>query len=249
MEENKQRIIQSLQTGLGLLEMIAKERKPMKFTDIQHLSNMTKSNLHKYLTTFIQSGFLYRDPVTYTYKLGNKLVEIGNVAQGDTSIIKIADPYMKAFTEETGLTALIAIPSLEGPLVKEIWSVTYGIDIGAQNGTTLPLISSTGYIFYAFKDGIQQIKWIDQSNKTLLNQTQHAFLQEIEQVKEQLFVAKTEPLKEHISSCSVPVFNFQQELIAAITAVGYKNLIPNNHHHPTAQKMLVLSQKLSNYFK
>ena len=214
----------------------------MKFTEIQQLSNMTKSNLHKYLTTLIQSGFLYRDPVSYTYRLGNKLIEIGNIAQGDTSIIEIADPYMKAFTEETGLTALIAIPSLDGPLIKEIWSVTYGIDIGAQNGTILPLISSTGYIFYAFKDGIQVDNWIDQSNKTLP-------IQEIEQVKEQLFVTKTEPLIEHISSCSVPVFNFQQKLVAAITAVGYKNLIPNDHQHPTAQKMLVLSQRLSNYFK
>ncbi|MEI4769930.1 helix-turn-helix domain-containing protein [Psychrobacillus sp. FJAT-51614] len=248
MVEKKQRIIQSLQTGLGLLEMIAKERRPMNFTEIQQLSNMTKSNTHKYLMTFIQSGFLYRDPVTNTYKLGNKLIEIGNIAQRDTSI-EIVDPYMKAFTEETGLTALIAIPSLDGPLIKEIWSVTYGIDIGAQNGTTLPLVSSTGFIFYAFKEGIQINNWIEQSFKILSYQTQQAIVHEIEQVKEQLFVAKTEPLIEHISSCSVPLFNFKSELVAAITAVGFKNLIPNDYHHPTAQKMIMLSQQLSNYFK
>lgn len=249
MEEKKQTVIQSLQTGLELLEIIAKERRPMKFTEIQQLSNMTKSKMYKYLTTLTQCGFLFKDPVTNMYKLGNKLIEIGNIAQGDTSIIELADPYLKAFTEETGLTALIAIPSAEGPLIKEIWSVTYGINIGAQNGTTLPLISSTGSIFYAFKKGIHISNWIDQSWITLSDQTQQQVKQEIEQVRAYLFAAKTEPLIEHISSCSVPIFNFQQELVAAITAVGFKNLIPNDHKHPTAQKMLALSQKLSNYLK
>ncbi|WKA59126.1 helix-turn-helix domain-containing protein [Planococcus shenhongbingii] len=247
MEERKPAIIQSLQNGLDVLEMIAKERRPMKFTEIQQLTNMTKSNIHKYLTTLSLAGFLHRDSATHTYTLGNRLIEIGNMAQGDTSFIEIADSYMKAFAEETGLTALIALPSIDGPLVKEIWSVTYGIDIGAQHGTTLPLLSSTGYIFYAFQEGLQLNKWINQSSQTLSVHEQLAIMKEMEQVKEHLFAAKTEPLIEHISSCSVPVFNHQQELVAAITAVGYKNLIPQNHHHPNAQKMLALSKKLSNY--
>jgi len=249
MKENKQTVIQSLQTGLTLLETIAKERRPMKYTEIQSLSNMTKSSMYKYLTTLVQSGFLFRDSATNMYRLGNKLIEIGSIAQRDTSIIELADPYMKAFTEETGLTALIAVPSLDGPLIKEIWSVTYGINIGAQNGTILPFISSTGSIFYAFKEGIQLNKWIDQSWIALPAQIQQQVLDEITQIKSHLFVAKTEPLIEHISSCSVPIFNFQQELVGAITAVGFKNTIPNDYQHPTAHKMLTLSQKLSNYLK
>lgn len=249
MAERKPATIQSLQNGLDVLEMIARERRPMKFTEIQQLSNMTKSNIHKYLTTLAQSGFLNRDPVDNTYKLGTRLIEIGNMARGETSITEIADPYMKAFTEETGLTALIALPSIDGPLIKEIWSVTYGIDIGAQNGTTLPLFSSTGYIFYAFQERLQLKEWIHQSRGAWPTETEAIKMQEIDQVKEQLFAAKTEPLVEHISSCSVPVFNYQQELVAAITAVGYKNLIPQDHQHAIAQKMLELSQQLSNYFK
>src|SRR4051812_21143561 len=90
MEEKKQAVIQSLQTGFGLIEMIAKERRPMKFTEIQQLSNMTKSKMYKYLTTLTQTGFLYRDSITNMYRLGNKLIKLGNIAQGDTSIIEIA---------------------------------------------------------------------------------------------------------------------------------------------------------------
>ncbi|SDH48265.1 transcriptional regulator, IclR family [Planococcus glaciei] len=249
MAERKPATIQSLQNGLDVLELIARERRPMKFTEILLLSNMTKSNIHKYLTTLAQAGFLNRDPVANTYRLGNRLIEIGNMAQSETSIAEIADPYMKNFTEQTGLTALIALPSIDGPFIKEIWSVTYGIDIGAQNGTTLPLFSSTGYIFYAFQEGLQLNHWIDQSRRAMPIEAESVDNQEIAQVKEQQFAAKNEPLIEHISSCSVPVFNHQKQLVAAITAVGYKNLIPQDHQHEIAQQMLDLAQQLSHYFK
>lgn len=249
MEEKKAAVIQSLKTGLGLIELIAKERRPMKFTEIQLMSDMAKSNVHKYLTTFVQTGFLERDSSTHTYKLGSKLIEIGTMAQEATSLTELIDPYMKAFTNETGLTALIALPSLNGPYIKEIWSVTYGINIGAQNGMVLPLLSSTGYIFYAFQEGLQLSKWIIQSSRELSIETKQTIRKEIEQIEKTSFIAKKEPLIEHISSCSVPVFNTRQELTAAITVVGYHNLVPNDPQHSVAEKMLELAQQLSHFFK
>ncbi len=54
--------IQSLQIGLGILDLVAKQEKPLKFTDIQELTQITKSNLYKYLNTLTQLGLLYRDP-------------------------------------------------------------------------------------------------------------------------------------------------------------------------------------------
>jgi IclR family transcriptional regulator, acetate operon repressor len=44
--------IQSLQIGLNILEILAMEKEPLKFTDIQNLTSMTKSNLYKYLSTY-----------------------------------------------------------------------------------------------------------------------------------------------------------------------------------------------------
>lgn len=91
--------------------------------------------------------------------------------------------------------------------------------------------------------------WLDTSFGALSVKMQQEIKKEIKQVKQHLFAAKTEPLVEHISSCSVPVFNIKNELVGAITAVGFKNLIPADYLHPTAQKMIALSQCLANYFK
>ena len=103
--------IQSLQIGLNILEILAMEKEPLKFTDIQNLTSMTKSNLYKYLSTLCQFGLINRNPHTNTYTLGHKLVQLGNVALGQSSLIEVVIPYFKKITEKTNLTVLLAVPS------------------------------------------------------------------------------------------------------------------------------------------
>jgi predicted Zn-ribbon and HTH transcriptional regulator len=50
MTKNPQ-MIHSLQTGIQIIELIAKQEHPLKFTEIQELSGLTKSNLYKCLNT------------------------------------------------------------------------------------------------------------------------------------------------------------------------------------------------------
>lgn len=64
-KENK---IQSLEIGLNILEIIANHKEPLKFTEIQNITSMTKSNLYKYLTTLHEFGAIQRNPDN-TYSL------------------------------------------------------------------------------------------------------------------------------------------------------------------------------------
>jgi IclR family transcriptional regulator, acetate operon repressor len=57
------------------------------------------------------------------------------------------------------LTIFLAVPSKNGPLVSYILSADYGINIGAQIGTHLPLSSSTGVVFSAFEKDVLLKEW------------------------------------------------------------------------------------------
>ena len=61
---------------------------------------MTKSNLYKYLSTLSQFGLIYRNPDTNTYTLGYKLIQLGNVALGQSSLVEMVIPYLKKINEK-----------------------------------------------------------------------------------------------------------------------------------------------------
>jgi DNA-binding IclR family transcriptional regulator len=240
--------IQSLQVGLNILEVLAMEKEPLKFTDIQNLTAMTKSNLYKYLSTLSQFGLIYRNPDTNAYTLGHKLVQLGNVALGQTSLIEVVIPYFKKITEKTSLTVLLAVPSKNGPLVSYILSAAYGINIGAQIGTHLPLSSSTGVVFSAFEKNALMKEWEEEELSKFTKSELQQFQSEKEKTRKLFFVSKTEPLVKHVSSFSVPILNFNRELLGAITIVGITETVPTSFDHHTGQYVINTAKDISEYF-
>ncbi|QCR31336.1 IclR family transcriptional regulator [Lysinibacillus sp. SGAir0095] len=245
--KNKVSVIQSLQVGLNILDVLAEHKEPLKFTDIQNSTSMTKSNLYKYLSTLCEFGVVHRNPVTNTYSLGQKLIQLGNVALGQSSIIELVIPYLKKINDNTKLTALLAIPSVNGPLITYISSADYGINIGAQIGTTLPLSSSTGIIYSAFLNS-QVKEWVENEVSNLNNDELQMYETEKENAKKSFFATKIEPLVEHVSSFSVPILNFNKELIGAITVVGYTEIVPKTADHSIGQLVLDISRQVSEYY-
>ncbi|MEH7495390.1 helix-turn-helix domain-containing protein [Neobacillus niacini] len=54
---------------MGIVETIAKQGRPLKFSEIQELTQITKSNLYKYLNTFTQLCILYRNSLNLFHKM------------------------------------------------------------------------------------------------------------------------------------------------------------------------------------
>ncbi len=246
-KQTKNKGIQSLDVGISILDIFLKEGKALKFSEIQSLSGITKSNLYKYLYTLTQRGIVYRDPIENTYMLGNRLIEYGNAALNEFDVISRVNPFLKEISDHTSLTSLLAVWSHTGPVIASIRNADYGINIGAQMGATLPLNSSSGKIFSTFRKNKNQ-NWESKELNQLTKKERDEVLAEKEKIKEEKFTHSTEPLIEHISSFSVPLFDFKRELIGALTVVGYTPLIPNNPRDETSQYVIKTALKISKSF-
>lgn len=209
---------------------------------------MTKSNLYKYINTLCQSGMLNRDPYTNAFTLGHKLLELGSIAMGNTTVVEQAMPYFKEIAEKTNLTALLSIPSLKGSLIAYIHSADYGINIGAQIGANLPLDSATGLLFSTFENRAHLKKWEQDFAQNWSKDERKQFQLEQELTRKTFFASKMEPLVEHVSSFSVPILNFNEDLLAVITIVGFTDLVPKNVVLPTSKLVLQYAHSLSEYY-
>ncbi|NLY78370.1 MAG: helix-turn-helix domain-containing protein [Lysinibacillus sp.] len=243
---SKDNKIQSLEIGLKLLETIASHKEPLKFSEIQNITSMSKSNLYKYLTTLYEFGAIQRNPDS-TYSLGHKLIKLGNIAQGQSSLVEVVIPYLKKISDETGLTALLAVPTTGGPLVSYISDTLYGINIGAQIGTNLPIVTSTGVVSAAFRNELLNT-WFDSELSRLKEDVRNQLLLDVENARKHYFASQIEPLVTHVSSFSVPILNYEEELIGAITIVGYTKTIPTTEDHPIGQYIMNIGKEISSYY-
>lgn len=238
-----QRGIQSLQLGINILDVFLNEKKPLRFVDIQEATGMTKSNLYKYLYTLTQSGLLHNNLEDRTYMLGSRLIEYGNIALEYLDIMPTIEPALEKISSETSLTSLFAVWQHDSPVIAHIHSADFGINIGAQMGNTLPLLSATGKIFSAFKSGKEQ--WELNELDKLTEQERDEFIKKRNDIQKEAFAHATEPLIEYVSSFSVPVFDFTKDLVGAITVVGFDPLVPKDIEHETSQYVMSIAKSVS----
>ncbi|MFC0559468.1 IclR family transcriptional regulator [Halalkalibacter alkalisediminis] len=240
--------IQSLQIGIGIIDLIAKEGRPLKFTEICDLTKITKSNLYKYLNTLTQSGILYRDKESGSYILGSKLIEYGMAATAEENVIDRITPYMQEINAKCLSTVLYSIWTSNGPMIVKEVNVKQGYNIGAQVGTLLPVLSANGKVFATFLEDQVIDEWIQKELADLSEEKMIHFKEECKIIKEKEIAYAREPLVSNVSSVAFPVFNYKKQLLGAITVVGFSDLIPTHEEEELSQYLIRSSKEISATF-
>ena len=241
-------MIGSLQVGMGVLDIISSQTHPLKFTEIQELTQITKSNLYKYLNTLTHLDLLHKDKKTGAYTLGPKMIAYGMAAIGQQELVARVTPYLQESSRHTSLTTLLAVWTHSGPVIASICSTTTGLNIGAQIGTRLPILSSSGKIFSAFQSLSVAAEWKQSELQAIHNNQKEILEQEEKVIQSQMIAFAKEPLVPHVSSASVPILNYSNELMGCLTVVGFSEIVPKHIEDPTSQYLLQLSTDISNIF-
>jgi DNA-binding IclR family transcriptional regulator len=240
--------IQSLQIGINIIDLLAKEGRPLKFSEICELTKITKSNLYKYLNTLTQTGILYRDKESGSYILGSKLIEYGMAATAEENVIDRITPYMQEMNAISSSTVLYSIWTMNGPMIVKEVNTKQGFNIGAQVGTFLPVLSATGKVFATFLEEQVTNDWLQKEVTNLTEEDILRLNEEFNVIKEKEISFAREPLVSSVSSVSFPVFNYGKKLLGAITVVGFSEIIPTHEEEQLSQYLLQTRKEISEAF-
>ncbi|KOY82305.1 IclR family transcriptional regulator [Lysinibacillus macroides] len=239
--------IGSLVHAINIIDIVTKSEFPLKFSEIQELSGISKSNLYKYINTLLHMDLLYRDKQGHIM-LGYKFLEYGNAAMKNNDIVTKLTSYFKEISNLTNMSTSLTVWLNDTPVITNIWNTNYGLNIGAQIGTKLPLLSAGGKMFAAYASNDEIRQWILNEQKKYPDLDIEAFQQELEQIRQKQIAFANEPLVNHVSSWSFPILNYKNELIAAVAIIGFTDEVPKDSSSSLVQQVLQLGQEMSSIY-
>lgn len=241
-------MIQSLQVGMSIVDIIASKEQPLKFSEIQELTQITKSNLYKYLNTLTHLQVLHRDKKSGAYMLGSKIIEYGRSAIGHQDIISTVTPYLHDLSQQTSLTALLAVETPSGPVVANIWNTNHLFNIGAQIGTHLPILSATGKVFSTFDTSFLTKDWKERELSKMTEEEKELLMKAEEDVLQNGISFSKEALVQNVTSAAVPLFNYKKDLLGTIGLVGFLQFFPHDVEHEASRQLLAVAREVSSIF-
>jgi IclR family KDG regulon transcriptional repressor len=216
--------IQSVVITGQIIEALAAAGQPMRLTALASQLGEPKAKMHRHLSTLKHLGFVDQDAKTETYRLGLKLVYIGQSAIDQFDLRRLAEPYMSRLRDLTRQTVVLSTPANGDAIINAVVESPNLVTISVRLGYRLPAhASAQGRLNLAFAPAAVQQRILARklqafTPRTLVDPAQ--MRERLAQIRRELFDVSMDETLLGISAVAAPILNFDNELVGAIAIVG-----------------------------
>lgn len=216
--------IQSVVITGQIIEALAAAGQPMRLTALASQLGEPKAKMHRHLSTLKHLGFVDQDAKTETYRLGLKLVYIGQSAIDQFDLRRLAEPYMSRLRDLTRQTVVLSTPANGDAIINAVVESPNLVTISVRLGYRLPAhASAQGRLNLAFAPPAVQQRILARKLQAFTPRTlvDPAMMRErLAQIRRELFDVSMDETLLGISAVAAPILNFDNELVGAIAIVG-----------------------------
>ena len=236
--------IQVLDRAFSILDSLEESGSELGVSELTAEVGLQKSTVHRLLTVMQQHRYVEQSDVSRKYRLGHRLVELGQKATAQPELVEIAQPFLQRLVEISGETAHVG--ALEGGRVLSLAAVEGPMTLRTPStvGRRTPVHSSSiGKCLLAFRrqdevDAIVQTHGLEAFTATTIRDRKR-LREELARVRKQGFAIDEEEYEQGLKCIGAPVRDRSGVVNAAISIAGPANRL---NHDRTAKLVRAVKQ-------
>jgi DNA-binding IclR family transcriptional regulator len=214
--------IQVLDRMMSLLDALADSDEAQSLKRLSELTDLHPSTAHRILNDLVACRLVERAD-SGTYRLGLKLLELGNLVKARLSVRDAAQLPMRALHKITGQTVNLSVrQGDEIVYIDRAYSERSGMQVVRAIGGRAPLhLTSVGKLFLADDDSV---KLKNYASKTGLNGHTHNSISDLTQLEKELDLVKSlgharddEELELGVSCMAAAILDDTGKLVAGLS--------------------------------
>lgn len=108
-KQDRETRVLTLEKGLRILSAVAEHRAGVTLTELAKALDVNKSTAHRFLTTFVELGYLERADGEERYRIGVKVLKLAGALLDGQGIREVASPYLHDLMRGTGETSHLCV--------------------------------------------------------------------------------------------------------------------------------------------
>ncbi|MDT8447790.1 MAG: IclR family transcriptional regulator [bacterium] len=217
--------IQAVDHALDVLEQFSGLKAELGISEISRNLDLHKNNVFRLLATLKARGYVEQSKANDSYRLGIRALELGKAFLSHTGLIRVAAEEIHRLSAEVRETVYLGIMRENQVFYIEDAESDQPLRVASRIGTRLsPLCTAIGKVFLAFYDEetsnkvIANNQFIAHTKKTITDPD--IFRAQLPQVRERGYAVDDEEKDEGVKCIAAPVFNYDNEIVAAISISG-----------------------------
>lgn len=222
--ESPQNQVLVIDKAVRLLEEF-RSADTLTLTDLSERLGMSKSTVHRLLSSLEQVGFVSKERQPGCYRLGLKLFELGSLVQARLELRQIAHPYLAQLVYDTDETSFLMIrDGLHGVCIERI-DGSHVQSLVLKIGGSLPLHAGGGtrcLLAYSPPEVLDEVLALGPLKSftpyTITNGD--ALRADVEQTRRQGYTLSYQDVTIGVAALGVPVFDHRNVVVGALSLSG-----------------------------
>jgi IclR family transcriptional regulator, KDG regulon repressor len=242
--------VRAVERALDILLCFTHEEPTRSLTQIAESVQMSKTTVHRLLTTLEIKRFITRDKISGLYRLGFRFIEMASLVLQDVELHRWAYPYLQRLSAEFGETIDLSILDGSHVIYLEVIESPQRVKLAAAVGQRLPAsFTASGKALLAYLPDEQAKKIIGDN---MAESTQHAsisaqdLLADLKATAERGYAIAEQEYEDAINAVAAPIFGADRHPIASIAIVGPSFRLTKDRLPALGESLRTMTQLISN---
>lgn len=241
--------VRAVERAMQILSAFDSEHEDRGISEIAQATGLHKATTHRIMMTLLNGGFLERTGDGERFRLGLRVVELGMGALRRLDVRRAAFPYMEQLVERFQETCDLGIFDRGWVLYVEVVHSQHSLTIAARIGRRLPAYcTASGRVFLAFfppevVESVLNGPLIPCTGQTITSLAK--LREELEATRRRGYALDDEEFEAGIRAVSVPVRDFDGNVVAALSMPGPTNRMPPERIPEVAKALLEAASAIS----
>lgn len=213
------RHVEAVARAAAVLDALADAGGDAGTNEIARLTRINASSVSRLLATLAEVGLVAHVPDTGRYRLGLRLVQLGNAALAGFDLRDAAHPHLAALVEATGETATLSVPGEhEAITVDFVQSAASVRSVASVGRPSVAHATATGKVFLAHGGTPPAGPLVSYTDRTITGSEELAA--EIAAVRRRGWARATGEREIDLHAIAVPVLSARGQLVAILGLQG-----------------------------
>ncbi len=187
--------------------------------EVARVTGINASTVSRLLATLTEAGYVEHMAESGRYRLGLRLLELGNEVLARLDLREVAHPHLQALAEETGETVTLSAPG-EGHAVTVdfVQSASVVQSVARLGRPSIGHATAAGKVVLAFSEAELPAKLEAHTDRTITDR--RALEAELEEVRVKGFAEATGEREVELNAVAAPVWGAHAELAGVLGLQG-----------------------------
>jgi DNA-binding IclR family transcriptional regulator len=217
--ESTERLIAGVERAVSVMMALADGPGHLGTNELARRTGINASTVSRLLATLAKDELVQRVPATGRYRLGLRLIQLGNAALAGVELREIARPHLLALMEVTGETATLSVPAGDMAVTVDFVQSPSTVRSVAEIGRpSIPHATATGKVYLAWTGTAIAAPLPALTPRTITDPGQLA--EEVARVREQGWAQARSEREVELHAVAVPVLDARGGLVAILAVQG-----------------------------